>query len=140
MLKKTIVYTDYNGEERKEDFYFNLTKAELIKLQLGYPGGYENYLHKCLDAGNVPELLKVFDELIDLAYGEKDDTGRRFVKSKELTDSFKQTEAYSEMFTEFITNEAAAKDFFLKILPGEVQSKLSELNLEDSDSLKELAK
>ena len=98
MFKKTIEYVDYNGDSRKEDFYFNLSKAELLKLQLGYPGGYESYIQKCLDAGDVPKLLQVFDELIDLAYGEKDDSGRRFIKSRELTESFKQTEAYSEMF------------------------------------------
>ena len=124
MFKKTITYTDYNGVSRTEDFYFNLNKAELTKLQLGYPGGYEQYVRRCLDAEDVPALLKIFEELIDLSYGEKDDSGKRFIKNQQLTESFKQTEAYSEMFVDFLTNQNSAEEFFIKIMPVDIQNSL----------------
>ena len=31
MIKKTVTYTDYNGVERTESFYFNLSKAEVME-------------------------------------------------------------------------------------------------------------
>jgi hypothetical protein len=124
MFRKTIAYTDYNGVNRTEDFYFNLSKAELLKLQLGHKGGYQQYLQRCFDTDDVPELLKIFEELIDMSYGIKDETGKKFVKSKDLTEEFKQTEAYSEMFVEFLTVPDAAQEFFTKIMPKDIQDRL----------------
>lgn len=124
MFKKTVSYIDYNGKERTEDFYFNISKAELMKLQLGRKGGYQEYLQRCFDAEDVPELLKIFEELIDMSYGEKDDTGKRFIKSAELTEAFKQTEAYSDLFIEFLTSPDAAQEFFTKIMPKDIQEQL----------------
>lgn len=39
MLEKVITYTDYDGNERKEKFYFNLTKAELTEMELSMREG-----------------------------------------------------------------------------------------------------
>lgn len=117
MLAKTITYTDYEGEERTETFYFNITKAELTKLQFKYPGGYSNRLERILAAKDAVALMKEFEDLIDLSYGSKSDDGRRFIKSEELTEAFKQTEAYSELFTQLLTDPEAASAFVNGIMP-----------------------
>ncbi len=117
MLQKAITYTDYNGEERTETFYFNLTKAELAELNLTTEGGLQEVIQKIIDAKNVPEITKWFKKIILMAYGEKSADGRRFIKSKELAEEFTQTEAYSELFVELLTNEGKAADFINAIVP-----------------------
>ena len=88
MLTKVIPYVDYDGNERSETCYFNLSKAELAELNLTTEGGLQTVLQKIIDAKNVPELTKWFKKIILMAYGEKSDDGRRFIKSEELTEAF----------------------------------------------------
>ena len=111
MLKKTITYTDYNNVERTEDFYFNLTKAELMEMEMGAVGGLSGMIEKIVSAKDAPAIIKVFKELVLKAYGEKSADGRRFVKSKEISDAFAQTEAYSQLFMELATDADAASKF-----------------------------
>ena len=117
MLKKRIKYTDYNGEEREEDFYFNLSKAELIELELSTEGGLEQMIQKITDTRDMPKLIELFKRLILMSYGEKSENGKRFIKSQELSDAFAQTEAYSELFMELATDDKAASDFVNGIIP-----------------------
>lgn len=117
MLKKPITYTDYNGFERTEEFYFNLSKAELAKLNLVTPGGLEYKINKMKEKLNGDEIISFFDDVIGMAYGEKSDDGKRFIKSPELTKAFKETEAYSELFMELVTNVDAAANFINSIIP-----------------------
>ena len=118
MLKNTITYTDYNGNERTEDFYFNLTKAEIMEMQLSTNGGLDAMIKKIVDTQDTPGLVKIFKELILKAYGEKDPSGKRFIKSKEICDAFEQTEAYSQLFMELATNTEAASKFVNGIVPA----------------------
>lgn len=111
MLKKTISYTDLNGVERKEDFYFNLSKPEIVKMQTSVKGGYDVQLKSIaanLDGGQIMEF---FEELISKAYGIKSEDGRRFMKSEEISRSFMETPAYEVLFEELVTNDRAAADF-----------------------------
>lgn len=117
MLKKRIKYTDYNGEKREEDFYFNLSKAELIELELSTEGGLEQMIQKITDTRDMPKLIELFKRLILMSYGEKSENGKRFIKNQELSDSFAQTEAYSELFMELATDDKAASDFVNGIIP-----------------------
>ena len=117
MLTKAITYTDYDGESRTENFYFNLTKAELAELNLTTEGGLQNLLQRIIDSKNVPEIIKWFKKIILMAYGEKSPDGRRFIKNEELTEEFIQTEAYSELFIELLNDEKAASDFINGLLP-----------------------
>ena len=125
MLKKTITYTDYSGIERTEDFYFNLSKAEILEMQLSVNGGFAEMLQKIIKAKDFPTLVKTFKELILVSYGEKSEDGRRFVKSKEISDAFAQTEAYSILFMELSNDDKAASEFVNGILPADLVSQIN---------------
>ena len=118
MLKERINYQDYNGVERSEDFYFNLTEAETMEMEMLQTGGMAEYIQRIIDAQNVPEVITIFKELILKAYGEKSLDGRRFVKSKELSEAFSQTEAYSKLFMKLSTDSNAAAAFINGIIPN----------------------
>ena len=118
MLKKTITYKDYNGVERTEDFMFNLTKAEILEMQLTKDGGMDAAIKKIVDAKDAPEIMKVFKDLILKSYGIVSDDGRRFIKSKEISESFAQTEAFSMLFMELATDTDAASAFVNGIVPA----------------------
>lgn len=120
MLKKTITYTDYDGNERTEDFYFNLTKAELTEMEMSTEGGLGEKIKRIVDAKDVKEIMAIFKDLILKAYGQKSDDGKRFIKSKELTDAFVQTEAYSELFMTLVTKENEATSFINNIIPKDL--------------------
>lgn len=124
MLKKTITYTDYNDVERTEDFYFNLSKAELAEMELSVDGGYAEMAKKIANEKRAPELVKLFKDLILKAYGEKSADGKRFMKvdnnGTPLNIAFSQTEAYSELFMELSQNADAAAKFFTGVIPADL--------------------
>lgn len=118
MLKKTIAYTDYNGVERKEDFYFNLTKAEIMEMEMSISGGLTEMINRIVAAQDAPAIVKIFKELVLKAYGIKSPDGKRFIKSEELATEFAQTEAYSQLFMELATDADAASAFVNGIVPN----------------------
>lgn len=121
MLKKTIKYTDYNGTQREEDFYFNLTKAELMEMEMSTSGGLAEMIQNIVKAQDAPAIIKIFKDLVLKAYGEKSLDGKRFMKVDEngtpLSIAFSQTEAYSNLFMELATNTEAASEFVNGIVP-----------------------
>lgn len=119
MLKKNIKYVDYDGNDRAEDFYFNLNKAEVIELQLGTVGGLTKTLEKIVQEKDTSRIIEYFKTIILKAYGEKSADGRRFIKSQELRDAFEQTEAYSELFMELASDAKMAAEFINGVLPKE---------------------
>ena len=125
MIKKTITYTDYNNVERTESFYFNLSKAEIMEMEMGTDGGMAETLKKIVDAKDAPAIIRVFKDLVLKAYGVKSDDGRRFIKSKELSDSFAQTEAYSQIFIELATDADAAAKFVNGIVPSDLAQQVA---------------
>ena len=118
MLKKTVTYVDYNGVERTEDFYFNLSKAEVTEMELSVRGGLSAMLEELVKSGDNARIVEIFKDLVLRSYGEKSADGKRFVKSKELSEAFSQTEAYSEIFMELALDEKAAAAFVNGILPS----------------------
>ena len=117
MIKKTITYTDYNGVERTEDHYFNLSKAELMEWELSATGGFFEMLNKIMAEKDIPSIAKIFKELIFKSYGEKSADGKRFIKSPELSTAFSQTEAYSILYMELATDADAAAKFVNGVMP-----------------------
>lgn len=124
MLKKTITYTDYNGLERTEDFYFNLSKAEIMEMEMSTTGGFAEMLQKIVAAQDAPAIIKVFKDITLKAYGEKSADGKRFVKNDELREAFSQTEAYSQLFMELATDADAASNFIKAIIPSDLEKEL----------------
>lgn len=120
MLTKTITYTDYNGTVRTEDFLFNLTKAELYEMQMSRDGGMSAVMDKMVRANNMPEMIKVYKQLIMMSYGEKSEDGRRFVKSPALAEAFCQTEAYNQLFMELVADADKMAAFVNGIMPKEI--------------------
>lgn len=118
MLKKNIKYTDYNGVERDETFYFNLTVAEVTVMQMSEAGGYAEMLTRIIEAKDGATIMKTIEEFIMKSYGEKSPDGRQFIKSEELSNAFKQTPAYSNLFIELVTDSKAAADFVNGVLPN----------------------
>ena len=125
MLKKTITYTDYNGTERKEDFYFNLSKAEVMEMEMSTSGGLAQMINKIIETQDSPAIIKIFKDLILRAYGEKSPDGKRFVKSEDLKNEFAQTEAYSQLFMELATDADSASKFVNGIIPSDVSAEIA---------------
>ena len=124
MLKKTIKYNDFNGMERTEDFYFNLTKAEVMEMEMSTAGGLAEMIQRIVAAQDAPAIIKIFKDLILKAYGEKSPDGKRFMKEDDmgrpLCKNFEQTEAYSILFMELATDADAAAKFVNGIVPADV--------------------
>lgn len=111
MVKKTITYTDLNGVERTEDFYFDMSKPEIVKMQASAKGGYDVQLKSIAANLNGALIMEFFEDFIKKSYGEKSEDGRRFVKSPELSEAFMQTPAYEVLFEELITDDKKAAEF-----------------------------
>lgn len=120
MLKKTITYEDFDGNKRTEDFYFNLSKAEVLEMEMGISGGMTQMLNKIIAAQDGGRVIKTFKDIILKAYGEKSPDGKRFIKSEEISTAFSQTEAYSQLFMELATNADAAATFVNSIIPVDI--------------------
>lgn len=123
MIKKTITYVDYEGETRTEDFYFHLTKRDLLKMQSEYPGGLHKFLMKIVAENDMRKIFDYMEEIIRRSYGVKSPDGRRFITGsddKEVLYNFTQTEAYSQLIMELATNPDAAAEFINGIIPEDL--------------------
>ena len=118
MLKKTITYTDFNGVERTEDFYFNMNKPEVLKMQTSVKGGYDVQLKSISASEDGGVIMDFFEDFIFNSYGEKSEDGKHFIKSEELSTKFMQTPAYEVLFEEMVTDAKAAADFVNGVMPN----------------------
>lgn len=120
MKKITVTYNDYNDVERTEDFYFNLTKAELVEWEYGVSGGLTAICEKIIAAKDMPALIKTFKDLVLKAYGVKSADGRTFIKNDKVREEFMQNPAYSMIFMDLATDDKKAADFVNGILPADI--------------------
>jgi hypothetical protein len=135
MYIKTIEYKDYDGTNRKEDFYFNLNEAEIMEMELSKEGGFDKWVARIANAQNTPELIKLFKSLILMAYGEKSLDGRKFIKidpatGRKLCEDFEQTAAYPVLFMELATNDKAAAEFINQIVPSSAADAIEKAKVE----------
>lgn len=121
MLKKTITYEDFNGETASEDFFFHLSKAELVELELSHEGGLSESLQKIVDAEDGKAIVAEFKNIILGSYGQKSPDGKRFVKNATIREEFESSEAYSTLFMELVTNTDAAIEFVNGIIPKGIE-------------------
>ena len=147
MYINTIQYTDYDGNERKQKFYFHLNKAELMKMQFSVKGGFEAHLKRLLETQNEPEIMKIFEDFVDKTYGVKTLDGKGFIKNEQVLNEFKQSEAYSEFFMELMSSQKAQLEFIKGIMPDaliadvkkELEAHRDELGI-DEELAKEIVK
>jgi hypothetical protein len=132
MIKKTMTYTDFNGVERTEDFYFNLTKAEVLKMEMGVKGGFAEQIKRIVATQDQPAIIEVFEDLIQKSYGVKTPDGRGFVKRPEDLEAFISTQAYSDLYMELATDDKKAAEFVNGIVPPD----LNQENNADHPALK----
>lgn len=127
MLKRTIKYEDFDGKEQEEVFYFNISKPELIELEVDHPKGFSAWMEEVVKARDNKILMEQFKRIVLLAYGEKSDDGRHFIKNQELKDKFASSAAYISLFTELATDDNAAADFLLGVLPRDMTEESKKL-------------
>lgn len=141
MYKKTITFTDYAGKELTEDFYFNLNKAELIKW-LTTSGDYtlDKVLERLSKERNGKKIMEIFEDLIHLSYGRKSLDDRKFEKTEEIWNDFYQTEAYSILFTELVTDAKKAADFVNKIIPRDLADEVEKIIRDNPDGIPDALK
>ena len=121
MYVKEIEYTDFNGVTRKEKFYFNLTKAEILDMELGKTGGLTEYIQKILAAQDTPEIMALFKKLLLKSYGVKSDDGRRFIKNDQIREDFEQTQAFSDLYMILALDDNEAAKFVNAIVPADMK-------------------
>lgn len=127
MLKKTISYTDFNGDDVSEDFYFHLSKAELVELELSYKGGLEAAIKRIVEAEDGKAIIAEFKKIILGSYGQRSEDGRRFIKNQTLRDEFESTEAYSTLFMELVTDAEKAAEFVRGIIPKDLSEETAKV-------------
>lgn len=120
MIKKRVDYVDYDGNKRTEDFYFNLSKAELTEWEVSKKGGLTKVIDRIIDEQDTGRMIEIFKELVLKSYGQKSPDGRKFIKNNELREDFSQTEAYVEIFMELATDSKAAAEFVKGIMPSDL--------------------
>lgn len=124
MLVKSITYTDYNGVERTEEHFFNLTKAEIMEMEMSTTGGLAEMIQRIVAAQDTPAIIKIFKDLIIKSYGQKSPDGKRMIKNDAIREEFMQSEAYSQLFMELATDADKAAAFVNGIMPADVQKQI----------------
>jgi hypothetical protein len=127
VLKKTITYEDFNGDTVSEDFFFHLSKAELIELEMSHEGGLSASLQRIVDAKDGKGIIEEFKNIILSAYGKRSEDGKRFVKNQLLREEFESTEAYSALFVELVTDTDAAVEFINGVVPANMIEEAAKL-------------
>lgn len=138
MIKKTITYVDFNDEKHTEDFFFNLTQTELAEMEISrvkvgpdgatVSGGMVEVLKRVVAEGEGAKIMKVFKDFLFMAYGQKSPDGKRFIKSRELSDEFAQSAAYDVLFMELMTNSTYAAEFMTALLPAGLREVANQSN------------
>ena len=123
MIKKTVTYTDYNGEQRTETFYFHYTEAEILDMEMSEEGSFADRIQRIIDAKDKTALMKLIKKFVIDAYGVKSEDGKRFMKNDELKTAFLECPAYSDIFMEMVTNDEIAAEFVNGVIPSTMKDR-----------------
>ena len=135
MIKKVIKYTDYNGIEREEPFYFNLTKTELTKMALSSDGDLAEKLRGIIAAKDTKAIMAIFDDVIVKSFGIKSEDGKQFKKSEEISRSFTDSPAYDELYFELIQDPEKFAAFVNAIIPANLAAEVKKMQAEEEKKL-----
>ena len=145
MLLKTITFLDLDGNSLTEDFWFHLSKAEVTEMELEQDGGLTAHLTHIVESENASAIIGTFKDIITRSHGLRNEDGKGFDKSPEISRKFLQSDAYSELFMELVTDADASADFIKGIVPtnmiakGAVASKPEALSLVQDGTLTTVA-
>lgn len=128
MIKKTVTYTDYNGEQRTETFYFHYTEAEILDMEMSEEGSFADRIQRIIDAKDKTALMKLIKKFVIDAYGVKSEDGKRFMKNDELKTAFLECPAYSDIFMEMVTNDEVAAEFVNGVIPSTMKDRVAKLS------------
>lgn len=120
MIKKTVNYVDYNGDQQTEDLYFNLTKAELAMMEVSHKGGLKATIERIAETKDNATLIEIFQDILTKSIGRRSEDGKRFIKNPTIVEEFVSSEAYSTIFMELAFNDQAAVDFMLGVIPKDL--------------------
>jgi hypothetical protein len=117
MLVKTIKYTDFFGIEQNDEFMFNLSRPEVVRLDVSYPGGIQAHVAKFVAEKDYEKIMKMFEDLITISYGVRSVDGKRFVKDSTVVSEFLDSAAYAALYEELLLNADNAAQFFNGVIP-----------------------
>lgn len=127
MFSRTFEYTGYDGQTKKDTWWFNLSEAELYKLELGSIGGVNGMMNRLLRENKPGEVVDMFEKIILGAVGERSVDGRKFIKNDEIRQDFYQSRAYSDLFMELVSSGENLRKFLLGAIPEELAQKLEQV-------------
>lgn len=127
MHKEIITYNDLNDVQRTEEFYFDLSKPEIVKMQASTKGGYDVQLRSIAASLDGAQIMEFFENFITKAYGVKSEDGRRFMKSEEISRSFMETPAYEVLFDKLVTDDKYAANFVNAVMRSTSKASISEV-------------
>jgi hypothetical protein len=133
VLKKTITYTDYNGNEQSEEFHFHLSAEKLLELEATLPGGFEKHLERILESQDGAQILELFKRLITMSIGQVSEDGKRFLQTDDIRDAFTQTNAYTRLFLELGQDAETAAEFFNGIVPKDLAEQAEKMKAGGGD-------
>lgn len=126
MLKKTIAFKDLDGNDVQDDFYFNLNKAEIAKLELSHSGGLSGFLQQIIRANKGDQIIEAFEDIIKMSVGRRSEDNRQFEKSEAITNAFMQTDAYTVLFMELLTDAEKSAAFVRGMMPADLAAEISD--------------
>lgn len=124
MLKRPITYENFDDVEVTEDFYFNLSKPEIIDMEVEHKQGFKAMIEEIINTEDRKGLVEQFKKMVLLTYGVKSEDGKRFIKNEQLREEFSQTAAYPALFMELATNDGAAAEFLIGVLPRDLRGEI----------------
>lgn len=117
MLKRDITYENPNEEMVTNTFYFNLSRHEIVEMELDHTGGLAEALERMIKAQDLKSIMLEMKTIVLSSYGVKSEDGKRFMKNEDLRTAFIETGAYDSLFMELVTDEEAATKFITGIIP-----------------------
>jgi hypothetical protein len=130
MLKKPIKYKDFDEQDVEEEFYFNISEAEVIELEHEHKGGMSGWLEELVKIEDNRQMFAELKKIILLSYGEKSPDGKQFLKKdsegRPLSAQFEQSAAYNALMFEIFSDEGNAAAFLTGVFPERVRKEMAE--------------
>ena len=134
MIKKTVTYTDYNGEKRTETFYFHYSEAEILDMEMSEEGSFAERIQRIIDAKDKTALMKLVKKFVIDAYGVKSEDGKRFMKNDDVKAAFLECPAYSDIFMDTVTDDELAAEFVNGVIPSSMKDRVAKLSINKADN------